>query len=855
MNLIRSGRRPSVQDSLQRTYDEAYQSSVHAIMLETKGDNYNALNIWQSTLGNIGESLTNLQSTPPKSAGEKSLMASILDIERQCTDRIAYLQRDQYERVGHSPSPYLSLPGSHYGNYDRNDNSRSHERPSLPEGYRSSNGISYPSRHGDLIDVESANDSRAKSTPSLESPQFGHGFYPPAPQQQSHHLLEQQQQQNLYQPTETQQQQQQQYKPMVKTLRTAKPGRISDGQKVGAASKAAVLAWDKPRADSLGGSGSMTAQQQQQQHQQQNSPTSSFTQQSSQNGFEKLTMRGKHSGFNKVVNESTKKASGNGRKSPVTKQPPQVNLIDDEVPFIDFDGDFSTPTLDPKVRSRAAATAAASSSTNPATTTNNNAARSRSPLITTTTSTSQKPQPSSSTNNQLKPQTSPQKYVKSTNKPAPPPPAPKPARLSPKPSPQSSSNKPSNNHHHPRPKTAADPPAAAGTSASSGAGGGRSSSSGVPSGGGSGRPTAKPRSQPQQAKPKPKPEKQPIVVGENKNGNNESDKAENGENDSSSEWDKKAKEVLKNLKGIDEAAAKQIINEIVIKGDEVHWDDIAGLEQAKSSLKETVVYPFLRPDLFSGLREPARGMLLFGPPGTGKTMLARAVATESHSTFFSISASSLTSKFLGESEKLVRALFYMARQFAPSIIFVDEIDSLLSSRSDTGEHEASRRIKNEFLVQWSDLQHAAAGKEHDDESVQRVLVLAATNMPWAIDEAARRRFVRRQYIPLPERETRYYQVSRLLSHQKNALTSQDVEKLLDLTEGFSGSDITALAKDAAMGPLRSLGEALLTTPRDSIRPIQIEDFEASLKTIRPSVSREGLKSFEEWASMYGSSGA
>lgn len=168
---------------------------------------------------------------------------------------------------------------------------------------------------------------------------------------------------------------------------------------------------------------------------------------------------------------------------------------------------------------------------------------------------------------------------------------------------------------------------------------------------------------------------------------------------------------MKNLPpGVDENAAKQIFNEVVIQGDEVHWSDVAGLEIAKSALKETVVYPFLRPDLFLGLREPARGMLLFGPPGTGKTMLARAVATESKSVFFAISASSLTSKFLGESEKLVRALFVLAKELAPSIIFVDEIDSLLGARGD-GEHEATRRIKTEFLVQWSDLQRAAAGRE------------------------------------------------------------------------------------------------------------------------------------------------
>lgn len=334
-------------------------------------------------------------------------------------------------------------------------------------------------------------------------------------------------------------------------------------------------------------------------------------------------------------------------------------------------------------------------------------------------------------------------------------------------------------------------------------------------------------------------------------------------------------------KGVDLQSARQILNDIVVRGDEVHWDDIAGLEGAKKALKEAVVYPFLRPDLFSGLREPARGMLLFGPPGTGKTMLARAVATESNSTFFSVSSSSLTSKWHGESEKLVRALFGLAKVLAPSIIFVDEIDSLLSARSSGSEHEASRRSKTEFLIQWSDLQRAAAGREQSardkkEGDASRVLVLAATNMPWDIDEAARRRFVRRQYIPLPEHHVREQQLRKLLSHQHHELSDEDTEVLVHVTEGkhpssayiiqislnvvlilalgFSGSDITALAKDAAMGPLRNLGEALLHTPMDQIRPIRFEDFEASLYSIRPSVSPDGLRKYEDWAREFGERG-
>lgn len=311
--------------------------------------------------------------------------------------------------------------------------------------------------------------------------------------------------------------------------------------------------------------------------------------------------------------------------------------------------------------------------------------------------------------------------------------------------------------------------------------------------------------------------------------------------------------VIKSIRGIDEASAQQILNDIVVHGDEVYWEDIVGLDAAKNSLKEAVVYPFLRPDLFKGLREPTRGMLLFGPPGTGKTMLARAVATESKSTFFSITSSSITSKYLGESEKLVRALFLLAKKLSPSIVFIDEIDSLLGSRSDA-DTESSRRIKNEFLIQWSELSSSTTKENDQNELKHQVLILGATNLPWMIDEAARRRFAKRQYIPLPEEETRKHQIERLLKYQNNTVSEEDFNEIIKLTDKFSGSDITALCKDSAMGPLRSLGELLLSTPTESIRPINIEDFINSLKYIKPSVLFESLAQYEDWAVKFGSSG-
>ncbi|XP_023349228.1 vacuolar protein sorting-associated protein 4B [Eurytemora carolleeae] len=236
---------------------------------------------------------------------------------------------------------------------------------------------------------------------------------------------------------------------------------------------------------------------------------------------------------------------------------------------------------------------------------------------------------------------------------------------------------------------------------------------------------------------------------------------------------------------------------IVVEKPNVKWEDVAGLEAAKEALKEAVILPIKFPHLFTGNRKPWKGILLFGPPGTGKSYLAKAVATEANnSTFFSVSSSDLVSKWLGESEKLVKNLFEMAREQKPSIIFIDEVDSLTSSRSDN-ESESARRIKTEFLVQMQ-----GVGNDMDG-----ILVLGATNIPWVLDAAIRRRFEKRIYIPLPEENARTSMFKLNMGTTPSSLSEQDYRKLGSQTEGYSGADISLVVRDALMQPVRRVQSA------------------------------------------------
>lgn len=361
-----------------------------------------------------------------------------------------------------------------------------------------------------------------------------------------------------------------------------------------------------------------------------------------------------------------------------------------------------------------------------------------------------------------------------------------------------------------------------------------------------------------------KGKKKPVLDGASKD-------EKKGSSDDDDDEDPEKKKLQAKLEGA-----------IVVEKPHVKWNDVAGLDAAKEALKEAVILPIRFPHLFSGKRVPWKGILLFGPPGTGKSYLAKAVATEANnSTFFSVSSSDLVSKWLGESEKLVRNLFELARAHKPSIIFIDEVDSLCSSRSDN-ESESARRIKTEFLVQMQ-------GVGHDSEGI---LVLGATNIPWVLDAAIRRRFEKRIYIPLPEEHARVTMFKIHLGNTRNELTEEDIKELAKKTDGYSGADISIVVRDALMQPVRKVQTATHfkkirgPSPKDpnlivddllipcspgdpgaiemswmevegdklAEPPVTMNDMLRSLATSKPTVNDEDLVKLEKFMNDFGQEG-
>ncbi|CAL0334216.1 unnamed protein product [Lupinus luteus] len=310
-----------------------------------------------------------------------------------------------------------------------------------------------------------------------------------------------------------------------------------------------------------------------------------------------------------------------------------------------------------------------------------------------------------------------------------------------------------------------------------------------------------------------------------------------------------------NLKSLAKDEFESNFISAVVPSDEigVKFDDIGALEDVKKALNELVILPMRRPELFSrgNLLRPCKGILLFGPPGTGKTLLAKALATEAGANFLSITGSNLTSKWFGDAEKLTKALFSFASKLAPVIIFVDEVDSLLGARGGALEHEATRRMRNEFMAAWDGLR----SKEN-----QRILILGATNRPFDLDDAVIRRLPRRIYVDLPDAENRM-KILRIVLAQENLVPGFEYDKLAKLTEGYSGSDLKNLCIAAAYRPVQELIEeekkGFSNGTPSLLRPLNVDDFVESKAKVGPSVAYDAtsMNELRKWNDMYGEDGS
>ncbi|XP_022137420.1 uncharacterized protein LOC111008871 isoform X6 [Momordica charantia] len=310
---------------------------------------------------------------------------------------------------------------------------------------------------------------------------------------------------------------------------------------------------------------------------------------------------------------------------------------------------------------------------------------------------------------------------------------------------------------------------------------------------------------------------------------------------------------------------KRLLADVIPPSDiGVTFDDIGALENVKDTLKELVMLPLQRPELFckGQLTKPCKGILLFGPPGTGKTMLAKAVATEAGANFINISMSSITSKWFGEGEKYVKAVFSLASKIAPSVVFVDEVDSMLGRRENPGEHEAMRKMKNEFMVNWDGLR---------TKDTERVLVLAATNRPFDLDEAVIRRLPRRLMVNLPDAPNRA-KIIKVILAKEDLSPDFDFDSVASMTDGYSGSDLKNLCVAAAHRPIKEILEkekkeraAALADGRpapalsgsEDIRPLNMNDFKYAHERVCASVSSESVNMTEllQWNELYGEGGS
>jgi vacuolar protein-sorting-associated protein 4 len=286
---------------------------------------------------------------------------------------------------------------------------------------------------------------------------------------------------------------------------------------------------------------------------------------------------------------------------------------------------------------------------------------------------------------------------------------------------------------------------------------------------------------------------------------------------------------------------KEMIGDTIItERPDLKMDEIAGLEEAKQAIHDAILAPMKHPELFKGkARQPWKGILLYGPAGCGKTLIAKAVAAEVNATFFNVSAGNIVSKWLGESERLVLNLFKMARENQPSIIFIDELDSVGVSRSgdDVG---GERRLKTQLLTELQGL---------DSKPEERITLIGATNLPWELDFALRSRFEKKIHVPLPDHIARK-KILEIHMEEIEIGTDVDYDEIADLCEGYSGRDLSVVCREAAMEPIRDLQRSGRMDDKAKIlelRPVMREDLIAAIENIRPATSPEDIQRYISWA--------
>ncbi|XP_028847239.1 fidgetin [Denticeps clupeoides] len=295
------------------------------------------------------------------------------------------------------------------------------------------------------------------------------------------------------------------------------------------------------------------------------------------------------------------------------------------------------------------------------------------------------------------------------------------------------------------------------------------------------------------------------------------------------------------LKNSDAGLVEMVTSEVLQQAPPVDWSDIAGLELAKATIKDEVLWPILRPDMFNGLATLPRTVLLFGPQGTGRTLLGRCMASQLGAAFLQLSGSALVTKWLADGEKIVQASFLVARCRQPAVVFISEVELLLSGQ--LSEESPVNCIKSELLLQLDGLLGSA--EDH-------VLVVCSTSKPEEIDEPLRRYFMKRLLVPLPDGSARHQIISQLLSQHNYCLSDKEVAMLVQRTEGFSGLDVVRLCQEAVIGPLHGIpGADLSAILPNQMRPVSYQDFENVFCKVQPSISQKELDTYTEWNKMFG----